>query len=166
MNEKFQFKGILEILDSNPSYSMVSIPSDIISTLPEKGRLRTIGTLNGAPFSLAIHGRKNGSGFFMIGSALKKTAKITKGDVVEISFSLTDPDFLELPEELQEVMAQDEEASKIFFGMTVGMQRSLAHYVSSVRNTDSRIKRALELAYKMKNDELYLQRANKNKSKA
>ena len=163
MNEKFRFKGILEILDSNPSYTMISIPSEIISKFPEKGRLRTIGTLNGAKFSLAIQGRKNGTGFFMIGSALRRDAKITKGDPVEVEFSLCDPDFLELPEELQEVLEQDEEAGKIFYGMTVGMQRSLAHYVSGVKNTDSRIKRALELAFKMKNEDLYLQRALKNK---
>jgi hypothetical protein len=48
--------------------------------------------------------------------------------------------------------------------MTVGMQRSLAHYVSSVKNTDSRIKRALELAYKMKTETLYIQKAKKNQN--
>jgi hypothetical protein len=164
MNKSYRFQGILKILDSNPSYTMVSIPSEIISELPESGRLRTLGKMNGAEFSLAIQGRKNGNGFFMVGSALRRAAKITTGDPVEIEFSLTDPDFLELPEELKEVMEQDEEAGKIFFGMTVGMQRSLSHYVSSVKNTDSRIKRAMELAYKMKTETLYIQRAMKNKS--
>jgi hypothetical protein len=48
--------------------------------------------------------------------------------------------------------------------MTVGMQRSLAYYVSSVKNTDSRIKRALELAYKMKTETLYIQKAKKNQN--
>jgi hypothetical protein len=166
MNKSFRFNGILKILDSNPSYTMASIPVEIISELPESGRLRTIGKLNGAEFSLAIQGRKNGSGFFMIGSALRKAAKITIGDPFEIEFEITDPDFLELPIELQEVMEQDEEAGKIFFGMTVGIQRSLTHYVSSVKNTDSRIKRALELAQKMKTEDLYIQRAKKKKLKA
>ncbi|MFY8109268.1 MAG: YdeI/OmpD-associated family protein [Bacteroidia bacterium] len=164
MNKSYRFQGILKILDSNPSYTMVSIPSEIISELPESGRLRTLGKMNGAEFSLAIQGRKNGNGFFMVGSALRRAAKITTGDPVEIEFSLTDPDFLELPEELKEVMEQDEEAGKIFFGMTVGMQRSLAHYVSSVKNTDSRIKRAMELAYKMKTETLYIQKAKKNQN--
>ncbi len=164
MNKSYRFQGILKILDSNPSYTMVTIPSEIISELPESGRLRTLGKMNGAEFSLAIQGRKNGNGFFMVGSALRRAAKITTGDPVEIEFSLTDPDFLELPEELKEVMEQDEEAGKIFFGMTVGMQRSLAHYVSSVKNTDSRIKRALELAYKMKTETLYIQKAKKNQN--
>jgi hypothetical protein len=164
MNKSYRFQGILKILNSNPSYTMVSIPSEIISELPESGRLRTLGKMNGAEFSLAIQGRKNGNGFFMVGSALRRAAKITTGDPVEIEFSLTDPDFLELPEELKEVMEQDEEAGKIFFGMTVGMQRSLAHYVSSVKNTDSRIKRAMELAYKMKTETLYIQKAKKNQN--
>lgn len=164
MNKSYRFQGILKILDSNPSYTMVTIPSEIISELPESGRLRTLGKMNGAEFSLAIQGRKNGNGFFMVGSALRRAAKITTGDPVEIEFSLTDPDFLELPEELKEVMEQDEEAGKIFFGMTVGMQRSLAYYVSSVKNTDSRIKRALELAYKMKTETLYIQKAKKNQN--
>jgi hypothetical protein len=164
MNKSYRFQGILKILDSNPSYTMVSIPIEIISELPETGRLRTLGKMNGAEFSLAIQGRKNGNAFFMVGSALRRAAKITTGDPVEIEFSLTDPDFLELPEELKEVMEQDEEAGKIFFGMTVGMQRSLSHYVSSVKNTDSRIKRSMELAYKMKTETLYIQRAKKNQN--
>ncbi len=164
MNKTYRFKGILKILDSNPSYTMVSIPSEIISELPESGRLRTIGKMNAADFSLAIQGRKNGNGFFMVGSALRKAAKITNGDYVDVEFNLTDLDYLELPEELKEVMEQDEEAGKIFFGMTIGMQRSLAHYVSSVKNTDSRIKRAMELAYKMKTETLYIQKAKKNQN--
>ena len=40
----------------------------------------------------------------------------------------------------------------------------LAHYVSSVKNTDIRIKRALELAYKMKTETLYIQKAKKNQN--
>lgn len=166
MEKAYQFNAILQILDSNPSYTMLSIPSEIIAELPENGRLRTKGTMNEAAFSLAIHGRKNGHAFFMVGSALRRAAKVKTGDWVSVNFQITDPDALELPEELEEVMIQDIEAGKIFYAMTVGTQRSLSHYVSSVKNPEIRLKRALELALKMKTEQLYLQRAKKNETKS
>ena len=68
-----------------------------------------------------------------------------------------DPTIVELPEELIEVLAQDEEGNKIWQTFKPGMQRSLAYYVNSVKNTDSRIKRALELLHKAKTNTLFSQ---------
>ncbi len=132
-------------------------------TLPT-GRQRTKGTLNDAPFSLAIQHRKDGRSLLLFSRSLCKAAGVTIGSTVGVSFELVDPDFLELPEELEAVLAQDDDARKVWDGFTRGRQRSLTIYITSVKNVDSRIKRSLELANKMKFGRFQVQRNQNKKS--
>ena len=64
-------------------------------------------------------------------------------------------EILELPEELETILEQDSDFKQIFDTFTTGKKRSLAYYVRGVKNVDSRIKRALELVYKVKTNTLY-----------
>jgi uncharacterized protein YdeI (YjbR/CyaY-like superfamily) len=81
---------------------------------------------------------------------MRKSAKIKPGDKVKVSFHLVDPDKLELPEEMEAVLAQDEAGAKLWNKLTVGLQRSLVHYINSTKNVDLRIERALFLINKVK----------------
>lgn len=148
----YTFTGTLSDVSSGSSYKGIFIPPDVLSQLPAvKGRIRVKGTINGYPFNLAIQSAKEAGKYLMISGAFRKACKI-KGDkqTVAVSFSVVDSDELEIPEELISVLEQDEEAGKIFYAYTRGYQRSLVHYITSVKNIDSRIKRALELAEKIK----------------
>jgi hypothetical protein len=145
----FTFKTTLSSIKGGLIHSVVYLPQEIVEQLP-KGRLRTKGTLNGIPFALAPQYQKDGSRFFTVNAALKKAAKIKEGSRVEVTFKLVSPDLLDVPEELEAVLAQDEEAMTAWNNLTIGYQRSLIHYVTSVKNVDSRIKRSLELMEKAK----------------
>lgn len=65
------------------------------------------------------------------------------------------PEDLDIPEELTETLAQDKEASDRFYAFTPGKQRSLAHYVKSAKRSETKIKRSLELAHKLRTYTLY-----------
>jgi hypothetical protein len=145
----FSFKSILATMKGGLIHSVVYLPEEIIEQLP-KGRVRTKGTINGIPFALAPQYKKDGSRFFTVNASLKKAAKIKEGSRVEVNFRLVDPDELDMPEELEAVLAQDEEAMIAWNNLTIGYQRSLILYVTSVKNVDSRIKRSLELMEKAK----------------
>lgn len=147
----------------NFRYAAVYLPKKIIDAIPT-GRHRTKGTLNKVPFSLAIQYRKDGRSFLLFGHALCKAAGVIVGNSVEVSFELVDKDLLELPEELEAVLAQDDDARKVWESFTRGRQRSLTIYITSVKNADSRIKRSLELASKMKFGQLNVQRTQNKKS--
>jgi uncharacterized protein YdeI (YjbR/CyaY-like superfamily) len=114
--------------------------------------------MNGTPFSLAIQYRKQEASFFVVGAPLRKAAHLKPGDAVEVKFTLIDPDKVELPEELEAVLAQDEAGMKVWSTFTDGTQRSLAYYVNSAKNIDVRIKRALELINKAKAGKLSVQK--------
>ncbi len=156
--DTYSFTSKLEDVRTGMLTTLVVIPPKIISQLPE-GRKRTKGTMNGAAFSLAINNLKSGERYFAVSNALRKAAKISVGDPVQVDFYLVDPSIVELPEELEAVIAQDSDAEKIWQAFTPGRQRSLAHYVNTAKSVDSRIKRSLELMYKMKTGGLYSQKS-------
>lgn len=156
----YSFEDKIEKLE-NSTYYVVYLPANIQQNLPQDKRLRTLGKLNGVDFDLAIHKRKTSPWFFMLGSGLMKKAKVKFHSVVKISFTLYDPNQVNIPEEMFEVLEQDPQASEMFYAFTPGIQRSLCHYVISAKNIDTKIKRALELAEKIKSESLHIQRQNK-----
>lgn len=162
--KEFHFKSILSPIKGTFLNTVIYLPKDIVVALP-KGRVRTKGTINGAAFALAPQYKKDGSRYFSVSSALRKAAKIKEGDSVEVKFRLVDPKIVDIPEELEAVLEQDEEAKKVWDTFTLGMQRSLIHYVTSVKNVDSRIKRSLELMEKAKTRSLGVQKQKSGKPK-
>ena len=127
----------------------IFLPADIVRKLPP-GRVRMEGTFNGAAFALAVQNLKDGSRYFSVGAPLRKAAGIKEGDKVEVVCKIVNPDKLDIPEELEAVLEQDELARKAWDGLTRGYQRSLIHYVISVKNVDSRINRAIDLMNRAK----------------
>jgi hypothetical protein len=154
----YKFTGQLEAIGAVSTHYGIIIPEEILATLPEAKRYRVKGFINKTPFALAINSLRGGFKYFAVGSPLRKACKIRQGEEVEVSFYLVDPNLVELPDELIEVLAQDEEGNNLWQSFTPGLQRSLAYYVQSVKNTDSRIKRSLELIHKAKTRTLFSQK--------
>lgn len=78
------------------------------------------------------------------------------GDIVILGLSPDpNPDVVELPEELVEALAQDEQASERFYGFSPGKQRGLVTYMNDAKRPETRVKRALELTHKLRTHTLY-----------
>ena len=145
----FYFEARLSDIDGRFIKTAIFLPENIIRKLP-KGRIRVKGTFNEAPFALAVQNLKDGSRYFSVGAPLRRAAKMKLGDTVRVNFKIVDADKLDIPEELEAVLSQDDDARKAWQKLTTGYQRSLIHYVTSVKNVDSRIKRALDLLNRAK----------------
>ncbi len=134
----------------------IQVPVAVVQDLVGKGVKRVLGELNGVPFRLALISDGEGGRRIMVGTPLRKAAKTFEGGQVVVSmWPDPDPDRIDLPEEFQIVLEQDEEAAEKFYAMTPGRQRSLAYYAASAKQVDTRIKRAIELAHKLKTNEFY-----------
>jgi len=129
--------------------AVVEIPTDVLVKLPA-GRVRVEGKFNQVPFNLAVQSKKNGVKYLSVSLAMRRAARVKPGDNVKVSFAVVDNDKLDLPEEMQAVLEQDEEGAKKWKRLTVGLQRSLVHYINSSKNIDVRIERALFLINKVK----------------
>jgi hypothetical protein len=145
----FQFTGPLENVKKALIHTVIYLPDEVMKTLPAQ-RHRVKGTMNGVPFALAIQYRKEGNSFFIVGNALRKSIKAKPGDQVMVSFRIVDPEKVDMPEELEAVLAQDEEGMRAWSEITIGLQRSLIIYINGVKNVDSKIKRALFIVNKAK----------------
>jgi hypothetical protein len=145
----FRFSTTLSSAKGNFISTVIFLPKEIVDSLP-KERIRTKGTINGAPFALAPQHKKDGRRFFTVSSTLRKSAQIKVGDNVTVAFKVLDRDEVELPEELEAALTQDDEAMSAWKGLTPGMQRSVILYVTAVKNVDSRISRTLKSIEKAK----------------
>lgn len=134
----------------------VPIPHDIAEALVASGTRRVIGTMNGQPINRALHGNGDGGWRLMLGRAALREVGAQYGDTVIIALqSDPTPNVIDLPQELTEALAQDEEAAERFYGMTPGRQRSLAYFVTSAKRRETRIRRAVDLAHKLRTHALH-----------
>ncbi len=143
-------------LDTGFRYHCIYLPPEIADTYVDAGIRRVVATLNERPYRRAIQSNADGQHFVIVGTSILRDIKVQLDDVVVVELAPDpDPDRIDLGEEFTEVLEMDDEAAERFFSFTPGKQRSLAHYVTSAKREETRIKRALELAHKIKTYTLY-----------
>ncbi len=126
------------------------VPDEIADVLLTSGR-RIICLMNGHEVKRAIHRKQDGERYLVLSRPLLRDASAVPGDMVEVLiWSDPAPDDIDIAEEFVVALEQDEEAALRFYAMTPGKQRSIAHYVNSGKRVETRIKRALELAHKLR----------------
>lgn len=164
-SKSFSFSGKLEPADGVLAQAAVFLPKEVIKELP-KGRVRAKGTFNQAAFALGVQYKKDGARFFVVSHVLRKAAGIRMGDRVEVKFKLVDPEKVDLPEELEAVLTQDDEGLKAWNTIKPGLQRGIIHFITSTKNIDLRIKRAIQLVDRAKTGTLHSQTKKRNKRSA
>ena len=139
------FDTILDRFDSNLWHFHIVVPKNVAEKFTRKKATRVVCTLNKkASFQCAILSAGSGTYFINVNKKIRDALKIKEGS--KVSASLTEDESaygLPMPEELQEVLLQDETGNKIFHQLTPGKQRTLLYIVSVPKSVDSRIKRAL-----------------------
>jgi hypothetical protein len=155
-SKTYRFTTDIRRFDVDMKHHYIEVPEKIASRLVSEGSRRVEGTINGHPVRRAIQNRRNGERIIILGQGLLRDIGAGFGDPVEVALGVdSDPDYVDMGEELAEVLEQDEEAAARWNSMTPGRQRSLALYVTTARRTETRIKRALELAEKLRTNTLY-----------
>lgn len=152
----YAFAGPILRLDTGLRQHYLPLPADVADAWRAAGVRRVVGTLNGHLVTRGIQGRRDGERYLLLGRALLRAVGADFGDTVEAVLR-PDPesDRIDLGEEFAAVLDQDAEAAARFASMTPGRQRSLASYVTGARRVETRIKRALELAEKLRTYTLY-----------
>jgi uncharacterized protein YdeI (YjbR/CyaY-like superfamily) len=92
-----------------------------------------------------------GNAYISINKARLKQLGLKAGDVVDFTLENDESEFgMTIPEELQEMFSQDDEAKERFDLLTKGMQRYIIHYVASVKSSQLKIDRAFMLLTNLK----------------
>lgn len=154
-----KFTATIEMMEKGMRWHVAYIPGDVVEALDITGTTRVMGTVNKVPFRLAALSDGNGRYYLTMGKQLRQPARCKLGSLVHIEIDIDpNPDFVEIPEEMEAALDQDEEAMEIFETFTPGVKRSILHYINSAKRVDTRINRALQLCEKMKAGELSIQK--------
>jgi hypothetical protein len=86
--------------------------------------------------------------FIMLNQARCRKLNLVIGQTVNVKLEKDESKYgMEMPEEFKEMLNQDPSASTYFEQLTAGKKRTLIHLIASVKNTQSRINKALAIAH-------------------
>ena len=142
---------ILESLNEKMVHHLIVVPNEIAENFKNgKGAPRVICSVKGNPeFPCALNPR-HGRYVIIASKQLIKKNKLLADVPFEISIRHDPENGLRQPEELEAVLDQDEIAYQAFVGLNDGYKRGYIYYINQAKSVDSRVKRALEIAAKIK----------------
>jgi hypothetical protein len=121
-------------------YTVVYLPAPLAARLPfhESARLRIEADVSGIPVKGAWQPAQGGVWFLMLPKPALKAAGLGIGATVEVSFRLVPKDEVDLPPELEALLAADAVVGRAWQALTAGKQRGLAHWVASAKKPTTR----------------------------
>ena len=151
MKEQHSFPCEILRLEDGMKHHTVPVPPEVAEAFEEKKIRRIILTIGEFSYRRAIQRKKDGRRYVVLGRPMLKETGLQEGSrvTVEIEEDI-DPDFIEMGAEFTEALELDPEAKARWDTFPVGKRRSLALYVTSAKRVDTRIKRALDLAEKIR----------------
>ncbi|HEX8385821.1 MAG TPA: YdeI/OmpD-associated family protein [Rubricoccaceae bacterium] len=137
------------------SYHYLPVPAEVAASLLASGTRRVVATMNGHTARRAIVTHE-GAPAIIVGQGLLRDVGVREGETVFVDvIPDPEPDRVDLGDEFEAVLADDQKAADRFFGFTTGRQRSMASYVTGAKRTETRLRRALELAHRLRTHTLY-----------
>jgi len=139
-----KFKAPLERFDSDLWHFHVKVNEDIVAYFKAKKIKRLIAHIGDVKFHCAMMPEGNGIYFININKDLRKQLKLEEGDLIELALEEDKSKYgMPISEEMQELLKQDESASKYFHQLTPGKQRNLIHIVNILKSSEKRLNKAL-----------------------
>lgn len=142
--------------DDGMRHHALSVPAAIGVGFREAGIRRLILRIGRQEYRRALQRRRDGRWHLVLGQDIMREIGLEIGERIEITLLADpEPDLVETGPEFAEVLAQDPEAKARWDSFPVGKQRSLALYVTTAKRSDTRLRRALELAEKIRTRSLH-----------
>ncbi|AWW32505.1 hypothetical protein DN752_21435 [Echinicola strongylocentroti] len=140
----------LEKFDSNLWQYHLPVPDDVATAFIEGDDRRVICKIATIRFHAALM-KSKAYWFILLNTTLREKLGIQEGKKVTINLEKDRSEFgHDMPEELQVLLDQDEEGNKYFRSLTMGKQRSLVYIVTKVKNSNSRLNKALAIVEHLK----------------
>ena len=147
------FTSVMEKFNSNLWGFHFVVNKEIGNQFVTEGNdRRVVCTLNDKEeFQCALMPKGDGNFFINVNKKLRDAAKLGIGSEVKVVLRKDESEYgLPMPEELQELLLQDEDGDKLFHALTIGKQRTLLYIVSSTKDTEKRIGKALAIVSHLK----------------
>mgnify|MGYP000847606781 FL=1 len=152
MDDSLQFTAFLESSNNKLWGFHFPVPDLIAQTFLADNAKRVVCTLNeNVAFQCGLIPKGNGAYCIMVNKKIREQLGLKPGSTARVSLRKDDSEYgLPMPEELAEVLAQDETGNRLFHALTPGKIRTLLYIVGHVKNTDARIGRAFAIVEHLK----------------
>ena len=151
-----EFTSEVVRLEDGMKHHVVIVPEKIAEEFATENITRILLTIDAHRWRRAIQNKRDGRRYVVLGKEMLRQAGVSRGDHMHVTIEQdTDPDHIEMAAEFTAVLEQDPEALARWETFTVGKKRSLALYVSGAKRSETRIKRSLELAEKIRTRTLH-----------
>ncbi|CCH52617.1 hypothetical protein BN8_01630 [Fibrisoma limi BUZ 3] len=151
-NQSFSFDTRIERFTIKGGIHYIDVPDDVARQFTTKGYSRVICSINDAiEYHCALMPKGNGLFFISVGPPIRKKAGLVLGQAVKATIRRDDSPYGQaMPEELEELLAIDDEGNRRFHELTPGQQRGIMYYVSSAKGVQTRIDRAIRMIDRLK----------------
>lgn len=152
---RLEFRFTSQLVRLAP-FHILPVPDTATRAWKQARVRRLVGTINGQPVKRALMNHADGGGFLVVNRDFIKRAGIGASSPVALAFRPDpNPDQLDVPVEFQAALDQDDGARARWETFTPGRRRSLLVYITGAKTEPTRIKRAIELATKIRTRSLY-----------
>lgn len=150
--DSFDFTSTLEESTNKLWGSHFAVPDVIAKTLIRGDDRRVVCTLNEKmEYQCALLPRGNGSFLITVNKKTREKLGIKPGSQVSVSLRKDESEYgLPMPEELEELLKQDEDGNRLFHALTPGKLRTLLYIAGQSKNSDVRLRRALVIVEHLK----------------
>ena len=150
--EKLNFHSVLDLSDNKLWGAHFIVPDLVAQVFVGNNIRRVVCLLNGEiEYQCALLPKGDGSFLITVNKKTRDRLGLKAGSPLQVSLWKDDSEYgLPMPEELAEVLNQDEEGYRLFHALTPGKIRTLLYIVSQVKDPDKRIGRALTIVEHLK----------------
>lgn len=146
------FSSMLEHFNSPLWGHHFVVPAAIGQVFVAGNDRRVVCMLNGSkPFQCALMPKGDGAFFINVNKKLRDQLRIKVGTPLEVVLWKDDSEYgLPMPEELEELLQQDEEGHRLLHALTPGKLRTMLYYVGSPKTSETRLARAVAVVEHLK----------------
>jgi hypothetical protein len=140
---EFEFEGVVQHHNVGTYvYTVFFLDPAIAAQLPfdKHARLRMRGEINDHPIEAAWQPAK-GRYYVMLSKPLMKEAGLAMGCQATVRFSLVDQNAVDVPADIQQIIANNPKFSANWHNLSAGKQRGFMHWVGGAKTIQTRTKR-------------------------
>jgi hypothetical protein len=147
-----EFKTHIGSLEQLLNVNYLLIPAAVVKKLGGMKAPRQLCTVNGQlTFQCGLMALGEGNAYITINQARMKKLKLKTGDSVTVKLEEDKSEYgMPMSEEMETVLAQDDEGLRRFRLLPPSVQRYMIHYVNTVKNPQLRIDRSLMMVNNLK----------------
>lgn len=150
MAKKISFLARIALVKSFNTH-FFEVPAAQVKAIGGFGTRVVVSVGRKLKFQAAVQGAGGGKGSIWLNKSRLAALGASDGARMKISLEVDKSEYgMEMPEELEELLKQDEEGARRFRALTKGKQRNILYYVSGVKDPDKRLDRAIFLLTNLK----------------